>query len=113
VIVTLNIGIDPPSYLPMRDMGTIYRDQCARWAMLQHMDLRKPGGLRFRVDGWTLIAQGTLRRFREIARTSETINQDCIAILFHTTKGDVGCLRGPRAMEWGDFNIRHFKRFWS
>ena len=47
----------------------------------------------------------------EFYRLSERLSQDCISA-FYPTQGR-GLLLGPRAADWGEFNIEKFERFES
>jgi hypothetical protein len=104
--VILNLGLDRPTY---GEVDTMSHEGRARVYLSQLTYLLQHGYSLSRA-GDTLIVEGDLQfrigavHLRQLAAWAE---QDCIAAWFPDLQ--IGELYGPRAAEWGSFDLTYFK----
>lgn len=61
-----------------------------------------------RVEGGTMVVQVPKLRLTDVYLVADALGEDCIAVY---TPDGIGALVGPRAEEWGAFDINQFTRF--
>ena len=98
----LNIGLaipDTSSTMPAADVLRTLQDTFSHVTARQAQSATEPTLV-------VTLSASPARVYADVARISQLLGQDCIAV--YCPQRQAGALVGPKAEQWGQFNIANF-----